>query len=64
MDQFVSFYALPSSVLKHEVHKKVYAGYLYYYVPRAAGADEKALLQLIKDALSIAQKVKYHHESV
>lgn len=40
---FVSFYTLPSSVLKHETIKEMKAAYLYYYA--YTKTDLKTLLQ-------------------
>src|SRR4051794_7361578 len=43
---FISFYALPSSVLKHVEHKLLKAAYSYYNVPK-----KHSLTDLTKDAL-------------
>jgi hypothetical protein len=46
----VSFYHLPSTVIRHAKHENLYAAYLYYYV-----ADAVPLKQLLLDALIIAR---------
>ena len=43
---FVSFYSLPSSILKHEEHKTLNAAYSYYNVTTTNRLEE-----LMKDAL-------------
>jgi len=48
---FISFYTLPSSVLKHETIKEMKAAYAYYYA-----ATETSLSSLFKAALVIAKK--------
>ena len=48
---FVSFYTLPSSVLKHETIKEMKAGYLYYYA-----ATKQSVEDLVKAALVLAKK--------
>ncbi len=47
---FLSFYALPSSILKHVEHKLLRAAYSYYNVPKA-----HTLTELTKDALILAK---------
>lgn len=56
IDSFVSFYALPSTVIKHPTHNELSAMYLFYYVPPKEGGAE-ALKTLINDALIMAKKV-------
>lgn len=51
---FVSFYSLPSSVLKHETHKILNVAYSYYNVP-----GKNSLESLIKDALILARNKGY-----
>lgn len=51
---FVSFYSLPSSVLKHPEHKILNVAYSYYTVPGVYSA--KALMQ---DALILAKQKGY-----
>lgn len=48
---FISFYTLPSSVLKHETIKEMKAAYLFYYV-----ANKIPLVKLSKAALILAKK--------
>jgi glycylpeptide N-tetradecanoyltransferase len=48
---FISFYTLPSSVLKHETIKEMKAAYLYYYA-----ATKTPLVQLVKAATVLAKK--------
>ncbi|KAJ3220982.1 hypothetical protein HK099_003851 [Clydaea vesicula] len=69
IDQFVSFYNLPSSIIKHPVHKILNAAYLFYYVPKKFDENEspregeedisiwegKYLKELMKDALISAK---------
>jgi len=47
---FISFYSLPSSVLKHPDHKVLNVAYSYYNVP---GANK--LVNLTRDALILAK---------
>lgn len=51
---FVSFYTLPSSVLKHETIKEMKAAYLYYYT-----ATKTPLDVLMKAALVLARKTEH-----
>ncbi len=46
---FFSFYSLPSSILKHPVHKTLRAAYSYYNVAKTV-----SLVELINDALVVA----------
>lgn len=46
----ISFYHLPSSVLKHVEHKTLYAAYSYYNVPNKYSATE-----LMRSALILAR---------
>ena len=48
---FLSFYHLPSSILKHEVHKTLNVAYCYYNVANTVSMEE-----LIKNALIIAKQ--------
>ncbi len=48
---FVSFYSLPSTVLRHDIIKEMKAAYIYYYV-----AQKVELSRLIKAALIFAKK--------
>ncbi len=48
---FVSFYTLPSSVLKHETVKEMKAAYLFYYA-----ATKQPLEKLVRAALVLAKK--------
>ncbi len=48
---FLSFYHLPSSVLKHEVHKTLNVAYSYYNVSNTVSAEE-----LMKNALILAKQ--------
>jgi glycylpeptide N-tetradecanoyltransferase len=47
---FISFYSLPSSILRHETHKILNVAYSYYNVP-----NEHSLTDLMSDALVIAK---------
>lgn len=51
---FISFYSLPSSVLKHPEHKTLNVAYSYYMVPGKFSAKE-----LMKDALIAAKEKGY-----
>ena len=51
---FISFYSLPSSVLKHETHKILNIAYSYYNVP-----GKHSLGELMKDALVLAKQKDY-----
>lgn len=51
---FISFYSLPSSVLKHPEHKILNVAYSYYHVPGKYTATE-----LMKDALILAKNKGY-----
>ncbi|KAF9246177.1 acyl-CoA N-acyltransferase [Melanogaster broomeanus] len=64
---FFSFYSLPSTVIKHPKHNLLEAAYLFYYASDAAftPADDaeaklkKRLIQLMGDALIIANQAKF-----
>ena len=51
---FVSFYSLPSSILKHETHKTLNVAYSYYYF-----TGRNSLTDLTKDALIMAKNKGY-----
>ncbi|KAI9209853.1 Myristoyl-CoA:protein N-myristoyltransferase, N-terminal domain-containing protein [Polychytrium aggregatum] len=59
VEQFVSFYALNSSIIGHPVHKSINAAYLFYYAPKDQGNDTAAKQALIKDALIMARDHGY-----
>lgn len=48
---FFSFYLLPSSILKHDTHKKLFAAYSFFNV-----ANSISLKDLLKTALILAKK--------
>lgn len=48
---FLSFYHLPSSILKHEVHKTLKVAYCYYNV-----ANTVTMQELIRNALILAKQ--------
>jgi len=48
---FISFYTLPSSVLKHVEHKLLKAAYSFYNVPK-----KHSITELMKDALILAKQ--------
>ena len=67
---FVSFYALESSVIQNAKHNNVRAAYLYYYASETAfvvgekGLKER-LQMLLNDALIMAKKVGFlNHTSI
>lgn len=47
---FISFYSLPSSILRHETHKTLNVAYSYYFVPNVVNITD-----LMADALVIAK---------
>jgi len=51
---FISFYSLPSSVLKHETHKILNVAYSYYNVP-----NKYSMTELMRDALVLAKQKDY-----
>lgn len=51
---FLSFYSLPSSILRHETHKILNVAYSYYNVPNTV-----SITDLMSDALVIAKKKGY-----
>ncbi|TKR67497.1 hypothetical protein L596_023645 [Steinernema carpocapsae] len=51
---FVSFYNLPSTIMRHEKHKELRAAYAYYNV-----ATSISLTQLMQDALIIAKQLDF-----
>ncbi len=48
----ISFYHLPSSIVRHPTHKTLYVAYLFYYTHTTI-----SLKDLIYDMLVIAKKV-------
>lgn len=50
----VSFYNLPSSILKHDKHKLLKVAYSYYNVP-----GKHTLTELMRDAICLAKKKEY-----
>ena len=51
---FLSFYHLPSSILKHETHKTLRVAYCYYNVANTVPMEE-----LIKNALILAKRLDF-----
>lgn len=51
---FISFYSLPSTILNHDVHKKLFAAYSFFNVATTVSYKE-----LIKNALILAKKNKF-----
>ena len=49
---FISFYALPSTVMHHPVHKKLNAAYAFYMATTSVTREK-----LVHDALIIAKEV-------
>lgn len=47
---FISFYSLPSSILRHATHKILNVAYSYYFVPNVVNITD-----LMSDALIIAK---------
>lgn len=54
LTDFLSFYSLPSSVLKHAEHKILNVAYSYYNVP-----GQHSMLELTRDALILAKNKGY-----
>ena len=54
---FISFYALNSSILQDPDHDKIYAAYAYYNF--TVGNDPARLQQLFKDALTLARDKQF-----
>lgn len=51
---FISFYSLPSSILRNPQHSMLHVAYSYYYF-----TGKHSLLELTKDALIIAKNKGY-----
>ena len=51
---FISYYHLPSSVLKHEVHKVLKVAYSYYNV-----GTQHSMEELMKNALILAKQKEF-----
>lgn len=51
---FISFYSLPSTILRHDTHKILNVAYSYYNVP-----NTYSITELMQDALVIAKKKGY-----
>lgn len=51
---FTSFYLLPSSILQHEVHKKLYSAYSFFTVPGSVG-----LKDLLRNTLILAKQQNF-----
>lgn len=51
---FISYYNLPSSILKHDKHKTLYAAFSYYMVPKKHSIEE-----IMKNALILARNDKF-----
>lgn len=56
---FVSFYHLPSAVTGSKFHKEIKACYLYYYAPKFLGENNERIINLINDALIMAQNLGF-----
>lgn len=52
MTDFISFYALPSTIMHHPTHKTLKAAYAFYMA-----TTEVTRLQLMSDALVMAKQV-------
>lgn len=51
---FISFYSLPSTVLRHPNYNEVRVAYAYYFIP-----DKFTIAQLFEDALIVAKDKGY-----
>ena len=54
LTDFVSFYSLPSTVVKHDKHESIYAAYSFYNV-----ATKSSWRDLLMASLVMAQKVQF-----
>lgn len=52
MTDLLSYYNLPSTIVRHPVHKQLKAAYAFYNVP-----GKHSLVQLMTDALVLAKEV-------
>ncbi|KAI0238957.1 glycylpeptide N-tetradecanoyltransferase [Massospora cicadina] len=63
LSDFVSFYCLDSSVLKHATHRRIHAAYLYYYGSTYQDAMEQdfhvRLQELVQSALVMAKQLGF-----
>ena len=48
---FISFYTLPSSILRHEKYKTLHVAYSYYHIP-----NKHSMMELMRDALVLAKQ--------
>lgn len=51
---FISFYLLPSSILKHDTHKTLYAAYSFFNVP-----GKYSIKDLVRNALILAKQLNF-----
>lgn len=54
LTDFISFYTLPSSILRHDKHKLLKVAYSFYNVP-----GKHTLTELMKDALVLAKNADF-----
>ena len=54
----ISYYNLPSTIVRHPVHKLLKAAYSFYNVP-----GNHKLADLMSDALVLAKEVSHAHNS-
>jgi hypothetical protein len=54
---FISFYLIEGLVFNHSKHSTLKSGFLYYMVPKGFGKDVNRIVQLVTDALSVANMV-------
>ena len=52
----ISFYSLPSTVVRHPVHKKIEAAYSFYNV-----SNTHSLKEILNDALILARNVRQNN---
>ena len=57
VSDFISFYALNTSVLNHPEHSKIYAAYGYYNF--VLDNDKERFLDIMKDSLILAHQREY-----
>ena len=48
---FISFYTLPSSILRHEKYNTLHVAYSYYHIP-----NKHSMMELMRDALVLAKQ--------
>ncbi|KAJ3377648.1 hypothetical protein HDU92_008089 [Lobulomyces angularis] len=55
IEEFISFYNLPTSVLQNPKHNEMKSAYLFYYVPKENSSGVSSLKELVSNALISAK---------